>query len=230
VDYPRPSHGAPRSSRPAATGPAIRATLEPRRHLPGEHDRSPFPPARSGRTPGAARLDAPLRGRAGRRGGRGSRAGGVGARASASSRVRRSRTCSPSSCYPSSASCVPRSWVKKNSCRCSSPRRRASASRCSRATKNAWRASSAARRSPADPLGPAARRELYELENDPRETRDLAPTAAARVALLAEALARYIELARARDLKPVETQPRADESEPAALGRMRAATELLVPP
>ena len=72
-----------------------------------------------------------------------------------------------------------------------------------------------------DPLGPALRRELYDLEHDPRETRDLSATAAARVALLAESLARYVELARASGLKPAETQPHADEGEPAALDELR---------
>lgn len=74
---------------------------------------------------------------------------------------------------------------------------------------------------PGDPLGPASRRELYDLEHDPRETRDLATTAAGRVALIAESLARYIELARTSGLKPAETQPRADEGEPAALDELR---------
>ncbi|NOT31867.1 MAG: sulfatase, partial [Planctomycetes bacterium] len=72
-----------------------------------------------------------------------------------------------------------------------------------------------------DPLGLAARRELYDLEHDPHETRDLAATAAARVALLTESLARYIELARTIGLKPAEPQPRADEDEPAALDELR---------
>jgi arylsulfatase A-like enzyme len=73
----------------------------------------------------------------------------------------------------------------------------------------------------SDPLGSAARHELYDLEHDPRETRDLAATAAARVALLAESLARYVELARTIGLKPAEPQPRAEEGEPAALDELR---------
>ncbi len=73
----------------------------------------------------------------------------------------------------------------------------------------------------SDPLGPASQRELYDLEHDPGEMRDLAATAAARVALIAESLARYLALARTSGLKPTEIQPRADEGEPAALDELR---------
>ena len=65
------------------------------------------------------------------------------------------------------------------------------------------------------------RRELYDLADDPYETRDLAGTTAARVALLTESLARYLELARASGLKPAETQRGADEGEPAVLDELR---------
>lgn len=74
---------------------------------------------------------------------------------------------------------------------------------------------------PVDPLGPAARREIYDLEHDPCGTRDLSATAAARVAFLAESLARYLEHARTSGLKPVEPPPRADEGEPADLDELR---------
>jgi arylsulfatase A-like enzyme len=66
-----------------------------------------------------------------------------------------------------------------------------------------------------DPLGPALRRELYDLALDPRETRDLAAGAPERVAALERALERYRELARSAGLSPAEVRAPAEEGAPA---------------
>lgn len=73
----------------------------------------------------------------------------------------------------------------------------------------------------SDPLGAALRRELYDLGSDPRETRNLAASAGARIAALTGTLARYVELCRASGLKAVERTPSSQEGEPAALDELR---------
>ena len=71
---------------------------------------------------------------------------------------------------------------------------------------------------PGDSVPPAARRELYELGSDPRETRDVSASAAAELARLRAALERYAEACRRSGLAPrTAPRPKAEaESDPEA--------------
>ena len=72
-----------------------------------------------------------------------------------------------------------------------------------------------------DPLGPAVRRELYDLARDPGETNALTGAPAARGAALAEALSRYLERCRTSGKKAAEPALPAAEGEAADQGELQ---------